>query len=46
MKCAFLIIAMALLAACSTGPRRIACDRHLVPINPPATHSSQPGHTP
>ena len=46
MKVALLLLAMTLLAACATSPKRIACDRHLVPINPPAANSSQPGHVP
>ena len=46
MKFALLLLAMTLLGACATSPKRIACDRHLVPINPPTTNFSQPGHTP
>jgi len=46
MKFALLVIAMSLLAACSTNPKRIACDRHLVPINPPAVKGVQPERSP
>ena len=46
MKIPLLLIAMTLLSACSTGPRRIACDRHLVPINPPAAKAPQPESPP
>jgi len=46
MKFALLVIAMMLLAACATNPKRIACDRHLVPINPPAVKATRPEHTP
>jgi hypothetical protein len=30
------MILMLAIAACSSGARRVNCDRHLVPINPPA----------
>ena len=46
MKYVLLVLTLTFLAACSTSPRRIACDRHLVPINPPAANFSQPGHAP
>ena len=46
MKYVLLVLTLTFLAACSTSPRRIACDRHLVPINPPAATSSQSGHAP
>jgi len=46
MKFALLVIAMTLLAACATNPKRIACEAHLVPINPPAVTASHPEHAP
>ncbi len=34
MKPVLLSLAILLIAACSTTPKQIHCDRHLVPINP------------
>jgi len=46
MKFALMVIAMTLLAACATNPKRIACEAHLVPINPPAATALHSEHTP
>ena len=40
MKPVLLAMAFLLITACSTAPKRLACDRHLVPINPPAKTST------
>ena len=46
MKIPLLLLAMLLLAACSTEPKRVPCDRHLVPINPPTPAKAAPKELP
>jgi hypothetical protein len=36
LRCGVVLILAFTLAACHSGARRVDCDRHLVPINPPA----------
>ena len=34
------------VAACTSGARRVDCDKHLIPINPPAPIASAAARTP
>lgn len=36
LRSGFAMIVALAIAACSSGARRVNCDRHLIPINPPA----------
>jgi hypothetical protein len=35
-------LVIALLVGCASHPRRVDCERHLKPINPPAAASREP----
>ena len=46
MKPILLLTAILAVAACSTTPKQVHCDRHLVPINPVSGQVPVPSTSP